>query len=132
MVSHPISIEGTSAYGTEYSGTFAHKQVPILQTLIKRTEKYQLRNGEYTTASGAYLRMRWGWSMNGLSNRWDIVQNAYRPQKDFLHDEYVESRLHIRGRGRAYQIELRNDSNKDFRLAGMNSLVRNYAIGSVQ
>ena len=132
MVSHPISIEGTSAYGTEYSGTFAHKQVPILQTLIKRTEKYQLRNGEYTTASGAYLRMRWGWSLNGLSNRWDIVQNAYRPQKDFLHDEYVESRLHIRGRGRAYQIELRNDSNKDFRLAGMNSLVRNYAIGSVQ
>ena len=132
MVSHPISIEGTSAYGTEYSGTFAHKQVPILQTLFNRTEEYKLRNGEYTTPSGAYLRMRWGWSLNGLSNRWDIVQNAYRPQKDFLHDEYVESRLHIRGRGRAYQIELRNDSNKDFRLAGMNSLVRNYAIGSVQ
>ena len=49
-----------------------------------------------------------------------------------LHDEYVESRVHIRGRGRAYQIEIRNDGNKDFRLAGMNSLVRNYAIGSPQ
>jgi len=132
LVSHPITIEGTSAYGTEYGGTYAKKQVPILQTLFSRTEEIQLRDGTYTTPSGAYLRMRWGWSLNGLSNRWDIVQNAYRPQKDFLHDEYVESRIHIRGRGRAYQIEIRNDGNKDFRLAGMNSLVRQYAIGSPQ
>jgi hypothetical protein len=91
-----------------------------------------LTDGGYTTPSGAYLRMRWGWSLTDLSNRWDIVQNAYRPQKDFLHDEFVESRIHIRGRGKSYQIEIRNDSNKDFRLAGMNSLVRNYAIGSTQ
>ena len=131
MISHPISIEGTSAYGTEYSGTFANKQVPILQTLFSRTEEYLLRDGGYTTPSGAYIRMRWGWSLNDRSNRWDLVQNAYRPQKDFLHDEFVESRIHIRGRGKAYQIEVRNDGNKDFRLAGMNSLVRNYAQGSV-
>lgn len=132
MVSHPITIEGTSAYGTEYGGTYANKQVPILQTLISRTEGVPLTDGGYTTPSGAYLRMRWGWSLTDLSNRWDIVQNAYRPQKDFLHDEFVESRIHIRGRGKSYQIEIRNDSNKDFRLAGMNSLVRNYAIGSTQ
>lgn len=132
MVSRPITIEGTSAYGTEYGGTYANKQVPILQTLISRTEGVPLTDGGYTTPSGAYLRMRWGWSLTDLSNRWDIVQNAYRPQKDFLHDEFVESRIHIRGRGKSYQIEIRNDSNKDFRLAGMNSLVRNYAIGSTQ
>ena len=132
MVSHPITIEGTSAYGTEYGGTYANKQVPILQTLINRTEGVPLTDGGYTTPSGAYLRIRWGWSLTDLSNRWDIVQNAYRPQKDFLHDEFVESRIHIRGRGKSYQIEIRNDSNKDFRLAGMNSLVRNYAIGSTQ
>lgn len=125
MVSRPIMIEGMSAYGTEYSGTYNNKQVPILQTLFKRTEEEELRTkGEYIAPSGAYIRMRWGWSLNDNSNRWDMIQNAYRPQKDFRNDEYVESRIHIRGRGKAYQIEVRNDDNKDFRLAGINSLVR--------
>lgn len=80
--------------------------------------------GEYTTPSGAIIRMRWGWSVNPLSNRWDMMQNGYRPQKDFLHDDYVESRLHIRGRGKAFQIEIRNDDNKDFRLTGLNIITR--------
>jgi hypothetical protein len=70
------------------------------------------------------IRMRWGWSLNDRSNRWDMIQNGYRPQKDFLHDEYVESRIHVRGRGKAFQVEIRNDDNKDFRLAGMNLMVR--------
>lgn len=78
----------------------------------------------YIAASGANIRMRWGWALNDRSNRWDMVQNGYRPQKDFLHDEYVESRIHVRGRGKAFQVEIRNDDNKDFRLAGMNLLVR--------
>jgi hypothetical protein len=78
----------------------------------------------YTTPSGAYIRMRWGWSINPLSNRWDMVQNGYRPQKDFLHDDYVESRLHIRGRGKAFQVEIRNEDNKDFRLTGLNIITR--------
>jgi hypothetical protein len=80
---------------------------------------------QYIAASGANIRMRWGWALDERSNRWDMVQNGYRPQKDFLHDEYVESRIHVRGRGKAFQIEIRNNSNKDFRLAGMNLLVRN-------
>lgn len=78
----------------------------------------------YITPSGAYIRMRWGWSLNPLSNRWDMVQNGYRPQKDFLHDDYVESRLHIRGRGKAFQVEIRNEDNKDFRLTGLNIITR--------
>jgi hypothetical protein len=78
----------------------------------------------YITPSGAYIRMRWGWSVNPLSNRWDMVQNGYRPQKDFLHDDYVESRLHIRGRGKAFQVEIRNEDNKDFRLTGLNIITR--------
>lgn len=78
----------------------------------------------YVAASGANIRMRWGWSLNEHSNRWDMVQNGYRPQKDFMNDEYVESRIHIRGRGKAFQVEVRNDDNKDFRLAGMNLVVR--------
>lgn len=127
LVSRPITTTHKSAYGNLVGGTYANKQVPILQTLFKRTEEGPLKTPKkYIAASGAYLRMRWGWSLSDKSNRWDMVQNAYRPQKDFLHDEYVESRIHIRGRGKAYQIEIRNDGNKNFRLAGINTLIRNY------
>ena len=90
--------------------------VPDYDTLIKESD--------YTTPSGAIIRMRWGWSVDPLSNRWDMMQNGYRPQKDFLHDDYVESRMHIRGRGKAFQVEIRNDDNKDFRLTGLNIITR--------
>ena len=88
------------------------------------TESFTKPSTKYIAASGANIRMRWGWSLNDRSNRWDMIQNGYRPQKDFLHDEYVESRIHVRGRGKAFQVEIRNDDNKDFRLAGMNLMVR--------
>lgn len=115
MVSRPIVL----------NDTYLNKQAPILQTLFKRTEEIELRTRKtYLAASGAYLRMRWGWSLNDKSNRWDLIQNTYRPQKDFLNDEYVESRIHVRGRGKSFQIEIRNDKNKDFKLAGINLLVR--------
>ena len=125
MVSRPIMYETYGNFGGTVSGTYENKQVPILQTLFKRTEEdYTTVKHKYIAQSGAYLRMRWGWSTHYHSNRWDLIQNAYRPQKDFMHDSYVESRIHIRGRGKSYQIEIRNDANKDFRLAGINILVR--------
>lgn len=125
MVSRPMMAEAYSNYGNKISTTYNNKQVPILQTLFKRTEEGNLKTPKkYIAQSGAYIRMRWGWSLNDNSNRWDLIQNAYRPQKDFMEDEYVESRIHVRGRGKAYQIEIRNDGNKDFRLAGINLLVR--------
>lgn len=104
-----------------FDGTVTTK-VPVLQSIEQeRTTK----SAEYVAASGAYIRMRWGWSLSDRSNRWDMVQNAYRPQKDFMYDEFVESRMHIRGRGKAFQVEIRNDENKDMRLAGLNLIVRN-------
>ena len=125
MVPRPIMFAGFSAFGNAIQDTSSDKQVPILQTLFKRTEQVKLADGKnYVAASGANIRMRWGWSLSDRSNRWDMVQNGYRPQKDFLHDEYVESRIHVRGRGKAFQVEIRNDDNKDFRLAGMNLVVR--------
>ena len=96
-----------------------------ITTLVPVFEEFtSVESAEYTTPSGAFIRMRWGWSINPLSNRWDMVQNGYRPQKDFMHDDYVESRLHIRGRGKAFQVEIRNDENKDFRLTGLNIITR--------
>lgn len=115
LVSRPITM----------GDTYYNKQAPILQTLFKRTEEGKLiPKDSYIAQSGAYIRMRWGWSLNDRSNRWDIEQNGYRPQKDFMQDEYVESRLHVRGRGKSFQVEVRNDANKDMRLSGMNLMVR--------
>ena len=68
--------------------------------------------------------MRWGWSIDDKSNRWDLIQSCYIPPKDFLYTDYVVSQIHIRGRGRALQIEIRNDKDKDFRLAAINMLIR--------
>jgi hypothetical protein len=125
MVSRPIMWESFARTGNIISGTYNNKQVPILQTLFKRTEEdYTTIKGKYIAQSGAYIRLRWGWSLTDKSNRWDMVQNAYRPQKDFMQDEYVESRMHVRGRGKSFQVEVRNDGNRDFRLAGINLMVR--------
>lgn len=125
MVSRPIMWESFARTGNIISGTYNNKQVPILQTLFKRTEEdYTTVKGKYIAQSGAYIRLRWGWSLSDKSNRWDMVQNAYRPQKDFMEHEYVESRIHVRGRGKSFQVEVRNDDNKDFRLAGINLMVR--------
>lgn len=125
MVSRPIMWDSLSRYGKMISSTDSDKQVPVLQTLFKRTEEdYTTVKGKYIAQSGAYIRLRWGWSLSDKSNRWDMIQNAYRPQKDFMEHEYVESRIHVRGRGKSFQVEIRNDDNKDFRLAAINLKVR--------
>lgn len=108
-----------------FNDTYYNKQVPLLQTILTRTEEdVTTVSGKYIGQSGAYLRMRWGWSNSDKSNRWDLIQSCYKPQKDFLHTDYVSSLLHVRGRGKAIQIEIRNDKDKDFRLANINLLVR--------
>lgn len=119
---YAINVIGFYCTGGEF------QNMPVsysITTLVPVFEEFtSVESAEYTTPSGAFIRMRWGWSVNPLSNRWDMVQNGYRPQKDFLHDDYVESRLHIRGRGKAFQVEIRNDENKDFRLTGLNIITR--------
>lgn len=108
-----------------FDDTYFNKQAPILQTILRRTEEDNtIIKKKYIGSSGAYLRMRWGWSIDDKSNRWDLIQSCYIPPKDFLYTDYVVSQIHIRGRGRALQIEIRNDKDKDFRLAAINMLIR--------
>lgn len=131
---YPVSIVNTAPSTELFLNSSGYSQISIEDTKLRYKltllepvyvdAEQKKKDKKYLGASGAMIRMRWGWSLNDRSNRWDMVQNGYRPQKDFLHDEYVESRLHVRGRGKAFQIEIRNDDNKDFRLAGMNLLVR--------
>jgi hypothetical protein len=108
---------------TDWKGTKVRYKIAGLVPQYETAEVIKPKPN-YIAPSGANIRMRWGWSLTDRSNRWDMVQNGYRPQKDFMHDEYVESRIHVRGRGKAFQVEIRNDGNKDFRLAGMNIMVR--------
>lgn len=115
MISAPIT----------FDDLYYNKQAPILQTVLQRTEEdYTTIHNRYIGETGAYLRIRWHWGNDMLSNRWDLIQDCYKPQKDFLWTDYISSRIHIRGRGKALQVEIRNDENKDFRLAALNLLVR--------
>lgn len=108
-----------------FDDTWYKKQAPILQTILLRTEEEVTTvHNKYIGQSGAYLRMRWSWSWDEKSNRWDLIQNCYKPQKDFLYTDYIDTIIHIRGRGRSLQVEIRNDKDKDFRLASINMLVR--------
>lgn len=119
-----LSGDRLSLYHADLIGLSArYKLVLLVPQYLDKNPEVRRVNG-FTTPSGAIIRMRWGWSVNPLSNRWDMMQNGYRPQKDFLHDDYVESRMHIRGRGKAFQVEIRNDENKDFRLTGLNIITR--------
>jgi len=120
--SYTIGLDNLTVYGGQLQFVTATYTLNILVPVFE--EVSYVDSAKYTTPSGAIIRMRWGWSVNPLSNRWDMMQNGYRPQKDFLHDDYVESRLHIRGRGKAFQVEIRNDDNKDFRLTGLNIITR--------
>ena len=118
-----ISVSNSNIDKNEWESMKVRYKLTGLVPIYKEAASVK-KNIDYMAASGANIRMRWGWALDDRSNRWDMVQNGYRPQKDFLHDEYVESRIHVRGRGKAFQVEIRNDNNKDFRLAGMNLLVR--------
>lgn len=117
-----VFMDGLSVTGGTLTGVVAKYDIGVWVPKFENSSVPVF--AKYTTPSGAIIRMRWGWSLNPLSNRWDMMQNGYRPQKDFLHDDYVESRLHIRGRGKAFQIEIRNDDNRDFRLTGLNIITR--------
>lgn len=118
-----IGLKSYNYNRTDWKGTKVRYKIAGLVPQYETAEVIKPKPN-YIAPSGANIRMRWGWSLTDRSNRWDMVQNGYRPQKDFMHDEYVESRIHVRGRGKAFQVEIRNDGNKDFRLAGMNIMVR--------
>lgn len=125
LVSAPITSSGKFLFsGSMIANTFDKRQVPQLETIFERTEEGKLMRNTYISPSGAYIRVRWGWSLKEQSNRWDIQQNGYIPQKDFLNDAIVVSKMYVKGRGRSFQVEVRNDKEKDFRLVGMNITMR--------
>lgn len=114
MVSYPLIV----------SDTYSYKQTPIVQTIFKRTEEELLRDGNYLAPTGCKYRTRWQWSIGDESNRWDMLQNCYFVPDNFKNYKYLTSKIVVRGRGKAFQIELRNDENKDMRIIGINTVIR--------
>lgn len=114
FVSFPIS----------FGSTFTKKYTPVLQPYFKRTEEGELKNGEYLVPSGCKLRVRWCWAKEQASNRWDIEQQGYIPLKGFMNFKYVNTKIRLRGKGEAVQVSVKSEPLKDFRLSGLNMLVR--------
>lgn len=114
MVSYPLIVTDMMSY----------KQTPIVQTTFIRTEEAKLANGNYIAPTGCKYRTRWSWSIGDESNRWDMSQNCYHCPQNFDSFKYITSKIIVRGRGKAFQIELRNDQNKDMRIAGITTIIR--------
>lgn len=114
MVSYPLIVTDMISY----------KQTPIVQTTFIRTEEAKLADGNYIAPTGCKYRTRWSWSVGDESNRWDMMQNCYHCPSNFDSFKYITSKIVVRGRGKAFQIELRNDQNKDMRIAGITTIIR--------
>lgn len=114
MVSYPLIVTDMMSY----------KQTPIVQTTFIRTEEAKLADGNYIAPTGCKYRTRWSWSIGDESNRWDMMQNCYHCPTNFDSFKYITSKIVVRGRGKAFQIELRNDQNKDMRIAGITTIIR--------
>lgn len=107
-----------------FGNTFTKKYTPILQPYFKRTEEGVLKNGEYLVPSGCKLRVRWCWAHEQESNRWDIEQQGYIPLKGFMNFKYVNTKIRLRGKGESIQFSVKSEPLKDFRLSGLNVMIR--------
>lgn len=112
------------SFPMNFGSTYTKKYTPVLQPYFKRTEEGELKNGEYLVPSGCRIRVRWCWANEQNSNRWDIEQQGYIPLKGFMNFKYVNTKIRLRGRGEAVQISVMSEPLKDFRLSGLNMLVR--------
>lgn len=112
------------SFPMNFGSTYTKKYTPVLQPYFKRTEEGVLKNGEYLVPSGCKVRVRWCWADEQASNRWDIEQQGYIPLKGFMNFKYVNTKIRLRGRGEAVQISVMSEPLKDFRLSGLNMLVR--------
>lgn len=112
------------SFPINFGSTYVKKNTPILQPYFKRTEEGALKNGEYLVPSGCKLRVRWCWANEQASNRWDIEQQGYIPLKGFMNFKYVNTKIRLRGKGEAVQVSVMSEPLKDFRLSGLNVMVR--------
>lgn len=112
------------SYPITFGSTWKKQYTPTLQCYFLRTEEDELTNGSYLAPSSCYLSARWKWSDTQESDRWDLTQNAYIRIPRFMEFRYVNGKIRVRGSGPAVQYKIESKDDDDFKLSGMNMLIR--------
>ena len=114
MLSYPIT----------FGSTFNKKYMPEIQCYFLRTEEDELTNGSYLAPSSCYVRARWKWGENSDSHKWDITQEGYIRIPRFMNFRYVNGKIRIKGSGPAMQLMMESKDDNDFKLSGINMVIR--------
>ena len=81
---------------------------------------YVTVNYEETPVGGAYLQGIWEYAIDGDSGRWSTQQQVYKPADDNF--KHRVRKLKVRGGGKALQIKVKSEENKDFIINGWSIL----------
>lgn len=104
-VSHPLL----------FQTPYFNKTMPYLLATFKRTEQGFSKTGEGIFPSSCQGAVLWDWNTNGDAGKWDAQQELYRYTKGtLLSSQYVSSKTRVHGSGRAFQIKLSSNANKNF------------------
>lgn len=112
------------SYPITFGSTWQKQYTPVLQCYYLRTEEDELTNGTYLAPSSCYLSARWKWGETQESDRWDLVQESYIHIPRFMEFKYVNGKIRVRGSGPAVQYKIESKEDNDFKLSGMNMLIR--------
>lgn len=112
------------SYPITFGSTWKKQYTPTLQCYFLRTEEDELTDGTYLAPSSCYLSARWKWADTQESDRWDLTQNAYIRIPRFMEFRYVNGKIRVRGSGPAVQYKIESKDDDDFKLSGMNMLIR--------
>jgi hypothetical protein len=112
------------SYPITFGSTWQKQYTPVLQCYYLRTEEDELTNGTYLAPSSCYLSARWKWGETQASDRWDLVQESYIHIPRFMEFKYVNGKIRVRGSGPAVQYKIESKDDNDFKLSGMNMLIR--------
>lgn len=122
---------GTSLYESyiesfpiTFGSTWQKKYTPVIQCYFLRTEEDELTDGAFLAPSSCYVRAKWKWSETQESNRWDLMQQGYIRLPRFMNFRYVNGKIRIHGSGPAMQLRLESKDDNDFKLSGINLLIR--------
>lgn len=112
------------SYPITFGSTWQKQYTPTLQCYYLRTEEDIMRNGQYLAPSSCYLSARWRWGETEDSDRWDLKQESYIHIPRFMEFKYVNGKIRVRGSGPAVQYKIESNEDSDFKLSGMNMLIR--------
>lgn len=120
--------------GQEIMGdTTRPKQAPYMFVHMKQTEKFGIDDpdnpgqAKADNPSGLLVQTRWDWSDNSISGKWSEPFQAYRLLKPYTVNigepidygqEVVTTKNKIFGQGKALQLLISSDGDKDFYIYG--------------